>query len=511
VSEWLERHRSASASGLFALAILLVGSTLTAPGITWDEPLYFQSARLQVEWMETLLREGPASALERDTVFAMWDWEHYRNPHPPVYKTAMALTWSTTAWLLGPLAAFRLAPALLFALMIALVFRWGCAAWSGIGGLGAALSILLMPRLFGHAHFGATETPLMAFWVAATAAGWWAVVRNRSVGWALAGIAWGLAAGTKFNGILAGVPVVLWGLWRDPRSTVRGLGLVLPAALVTFWALNPMLWVDPVTFLQEWLWESLHRGDYAPIATYYLGRVYDFSVPWHHVFVMTLAVTPVGILLLAGMGFTRGLQRRDPVVVLAGGTVGMILALMLLPRAPHHDGVRQFVVLFPFLGMMAGCGVHEVWRAAQRRSHAITLLGLVFLSATVQLAWVHPHYLAYYGELVGGVRGARALGFETTYWMDSYTGPVLDWMNREVPSDGSVFVFGEPLPLELQKAYGRLRPDIRFTSGPPADFMLVQMRQGVMPESMLGAIEHVRPAYALELQGVPLVAIYRLD
>ncbi|HET6360605.1 MAG TPA: glycosyltransferase family 39 protein [Gemmatimonadota bacterium] len=511
MSDWLDRHRNIAGWGLFLLTLLLVGSTLTAPGIAWDEPFYFESAERQVEWVQKLIADGPSSALDRDTVFAMWDWQHYRNPHPPVYKELMAMSWSATRWVFSPLAGFRLAPALLFAALVALAFRWGSAAWSGIGGLGAALSILLMPRLFGHAHFGATETPLMAFCVAASAAAWWAVERERSAGWALAGIAWGLAAGTKFTGVMAGVPFLVWGLWRDPRSTVKGLAVAVPAALATFWALNPMLWVDPGAFLGPWLWESLHRGDYAPIATYYLGETYGFSIPWHHVLVMTLAVTPLGIVLLAGVGITRGLRRRDSAVILAVGTVALIVFLMLLPRAPHHDGVRQFVVLFPFLGMAAGYGLHVLWGAAQRRSHAITILVLVFTSAAVQLAWVHPHYLAYYSELVGGVRGARALGFETTFWMDSYTGPVFDWLNREVPPDGSVFVFGEPVTLELQQTYGTLRRDIRLTSGPPADFMLVQMRQGLMEESMLQAIERVPPAYELKLQGVPLVAIYGLD
>ena len=510
MSEWLERRRRSVGWALFGLTLLLVGATLTSPGVVWDEPFYFSSAQRQAIWARVLLSEGPAAALDRNTVFELWDWEHYRNPHPPVYKEAMALTWSLTGWLVGPLAGYRLASALLFAGLVALAFRWGTAAWGGVAGLGAALSILLMPRLFGHAHFGATDTPLMAFWVAATAAGWWAIERRERRAWLLVGLAWGLAAGTKFTGLLAVGPLLAWGLWRDPRTTIRGLPMAALVGVVTFWALNPMLWVDPGGFLGPWFWESLHRGDYAPISTHYLGRTYEFSVPWHHVFVMTIAVTPIGILLLSGIGVARGLRRRDPTVALAAATVASLWLLMLLPGAPHHDGVRQFIVLFPFLAMLAGYGLGEVWTVVAGTTRWV-VAAAVFLSAAAQLAWVHPHYLAYYGEGVGGVAGARALGFETTYWMDAYTGPVLRWMNREVPPDGSVFVFGEPLALQFQQAYGRLRPDIRLTSSPDADFVLVQMRQGMMDEAMARAIRRTRPAYELELQGVPLVAIYQVN
>ncbi|HYO47059.1 MAG TPA: hypothetical protein VEY33_10280 [Gemmatimonadota bacterium] len=509
MERWLEAHRTVTGWAFFSFTLALVGMTLNDPGITWDEPAYFGSAQLQVEWVRMLLTE-PSAALNRDAVFEMWDWDHYHNPHPPIYKEAMALTWWLTKGVVGHLAGYRLAPALLFAGLVALAFRWGAAAWSATAGLGAALSILLMPRLFGHAHLGATETPLIAFWMAASAAGWWAIERRGRAGWILVGLAWGLAAGTKFTGLLAIAPLAAWGLWRDPGATVRGLALAALVGAALCWALNPMLWFDPQRFVGRWFWESLHRGDYAPIATFYFGRVYSFSVPWHHVFVMTAAVTPLGILALAGAGGVAGLKRVDPLGVLCAGTVAFVWALMLLPGAPHHDGVRQFLVVFPFLGMLAGYGLQEALRRASGWGRGL-ILTLAFVPAAVQLAWVHPYSLAYYSELVGGVRGARALGFETTYWMDAYTGPVLDWMNRELPQEARIYVLGEPLALELQQAYGRLRRDLQPTGNPTgAQWVLVQMRQGLMRPEVVDLVERGRPVYALELQGVPLVAIYRV-
>jgi hypothetical protein len=509
MERWLETHARAAGWAIFAATLLLVGFTLQDPGITWDEPAYFGSAQLQVKWVELLLSD-PGAALDRDTVYEMWDWEHILNLHPPVYREAMALTWWATRSVVGQLAAYRLTPALLFAGLIALAFRWATAAWGGIAGLGAALSILLMPRLFGHAHLGATETPLMAFWMASSAVGWWAIESKRRVGWLLVGVAWGLAAGTKFTGLLAIVPLAGWGLWRDPRSTVRGVPVAALVGAAVCWALNPMLWFDPVFFAGRWVLESLTRENWAPIATYYLGQVYSFSVPWHHVFVMTVAVTPLGILALAGAGAIAGLRRVDPLAVLCAGTVVFLWAIMLLPRAPHHDGVRMFIVVFPFLGLLAGYGLQRIWQAVGVWARGLVVT-LAFVPAAIQLAWVHPYELEYYGEVVGGVRGAHRLGLETTYWMDTHTGPVLDWMNHELPADARVYVFGESLGLEFQQAYGRLRRDLQVNArSDEAQWALVQMRQGFMGPELVHQVETVRPAYALELQGVPLVAIYRV-
>lgn len=509
MERWLDTHRTLAGWGLFSVTFLLVGLTLTDQGITWDEPSYFLSAQLQVEWVRTLLTE-PSVALDRDTVFEMWDWDHYHNPHPPIYKEAMALTWWVSRGVVGELAGYRLAPALLFAGLIALAFRWATAAWGGIAGLGAALSILLMPRLFGHAHLGATETPLMVFWMAASAAGWWAIESKRRVGWILVGVAWGLAAGTKFTGLLAIIPLAGWGLWRDSRSTLRGVPVAALVGATVCWALNPMLWFDPILFAGRWVVESLTRANWAPIATYYLGQVYSFSVPWHHVFVMTVAVTPLGILALAGAGAIAGLKRVDPLAVLCTGTVAFLWAIMLLPRAPHHDDVRMFIVVFPFLGLLAGFGLQRVWHAVGARTRAL-VLALAFVPAAVQLAWIHPFELAYYGEVVGGVRGAHRLGLETTYWMDAYTGPVLEWMNRELPRGARVNVFGNDLALDFQQAYGEVRRDIVWVPREQADWALVQMRQGFMSPRMVEFLQQARPAYRLELQGVPLVDIYRLE
>ncbi len=506
---FLIRRRGRVGWTLFALTLGVLVATLDDPGITWDEPPYFASAQLQVEWVKTLLSEGPAVALDRDVVYQMWDWDHYHNPHPPLYKEGMALTGWATSGLLGPLAAFRLFPAILFAGLVLVLFRWGCAAWGGLAGLGAAVSTALMPRLFGHAHLGATETPLMFGWVVATASLWWAIERNRWLGWVVAGLGWGFAMGTKFTGVAALAPALAWGLWRNPKAVMRGAPIAALSAVALFVALNPMMWVDASSFLGTWFWESTHRGEYVPIAAFYLGRQYGFDVPWHHVFVMTAATVPLGILSLAALGGASGIRRRDPPTILALGSVLFLWILMLLPAAPHHDGIRQFIVVFPFLGFLAGYGFHvtagllDKWRLAWTA-------GLFFLPALVQVAWTHPYQLAYYGEVVGGIRGAREAGFETTYWMDVVTEEVLTWMNENLPRDSNVFVVGSPETLVLAQEQGLLRGDFQLTQRFPADYVVVPMRQSMIMPEFREAVERTRPIYEVSVHGVRLLGIYEI-
>lgn len=508
---FLARYRSPVGWALFAVVLIGLVATLDDPGITWDEPAYYGSAQLQVRWVKTFLSEGPSVALDRDLVYELWDWDHYHNPHPPIYKEGMALTWWAARGLLGPLVAFRLFPAILFAGMILVLFRWGCAAWGGFGGLGAAVSTALMPRLLGHAHLGATETPLMFGWVVATAAVWWAIERDRRLGWIVAGLAWGLAIGTKFTGLAALAPALAWGLWRDPKAVVRGAPISGFFAIIVFVGLNPMIWVDASAFLGTWLWESTHRGEYAAFTTFYLGinRGFD-EMPWHHVFVMTAATVPIGILVSSAFGGVAGIRRKDPLALLAVGSVAFVWGIMLLPASPHHNGIRQFIVLFPFLGLISGYAVH-IARGWLSDSLFVWLAALFFLPALFQAVHTHPYHLAYYGEVVGGLRGAEELGFETTYWMEVVTDDAMRWMNENVREDASVHVVGPTLPLILAQGMGRLRRDIRFTDELPADYLLVPMMRKMMVPEFRRTIEEVRPDFEVELHGVRLLGIYDVE
>jgi len=509
VNGWVTARRRGVAWGIFGGTLLLLVATLDDPGITWDEPMYFASAQLQVEWAKLLVRKGPGAALDPDTIREMWDWNHYYNPHPPIYKTGMALTWSATRQWLGWIAAFRLSSAILFSALVALVFRWGTSAWSGVGGLAAAGSILLMPRLFGHAHLGATEAPLLVFWTLAAMGAWYAVERGERRGWPVAGVAWGLAVGTKFTGLAALAVPAVWGVWRDRAGALRGIVVAGLAAGVTFAALNPLVWADATGFFRTWFSESLHREEIVPIATYYLGQVWEFDVPWHHPFVMTAVVTPLGLLVMAVVGAFQGVFRRDGAATLALASVGFVWLVMLTPRAPHHDGVRQFVALFPFLAVLAGYGVHRVWAARGDRI-ALLACGFVFVPPAIQMGWIHPHHLAYYGEVVGGVRGAAERGFETTYWMDVVDEEVWSWMNGSLPRGAEVVVVGPVLPLERARAYGRLREDLVFRDELPGDVLLVLESQSLVTPAVRSAVRGVPPLYRKELAGVPLVSIYRL-
>ena len=153
--------------GILAFAWLFPG--LDDVGIAWDEPYYFDSARRIQDWASQVVT-GPdrAEQLSQEVVRETLNWRRYWNPHPPAYKLAMAATEATFGRWTGEIVGFRLAPLGFFSLLVACVTWLAGMTWGRAAGIGAGLSILLMPRVVGHAHIGATDTLTTLAWFVAS-------------------------------------------------------------------------------------------------------------------------------------------------------------------------------------------------------------------------------------------------------------------------------------------------------------------------------------------------------
>lgn len=499
--------------------------TLADPGITWDEPDYLHSARLEVAWLAGIprhLAQGTAASwFGADTLEAYWNWKPNANPHPPFYKILGGLGWAAFHRVMGDYPAFRLSSAALFSIVVGALYLWGArAGGSAVSGVGAALALALMPRVVGDGHVGATDMPLTAFWTLSALFFWRAVRGERWRDVLLFGAMWGFALATKFTGMLLPVPLAVWALVHHRRRFVTTLlvgGLVAAALMLV---LNPYLWPDPVGRVLAFVDQSTTRAEWAPVWTYYLGRIYPFVLPWHHSIVLTLVTVPLPLLVLAGAGALRLREEGvRPLVSLCLIQIVFWHGLMALPSSPGHDGVRLFLPQFPFIALLAGLGFGAAWdrigtglqgaREWGSRWGRAALAALALVPAACQLAHAHPLELAYYNEVVGGVPGAYARGFETTYWFDAATPGFLRRLERHVPPGGRVWAHPAPWHYSVLQQAGLLRGDIAFTDSLPAPYLLLMTRQGMFGPFEWRLHKHVPPIAAEVYDGVPLMALYR--
>lgn len=513
------RWMAAAAGGIALLVLLLLVPRLDDIGLTWDEPWYFGSA-LRIQDWATRVVLGPdrTAALQSEAIREAWDWASYYNPHPPAYKVAMAATEALTGRWLGSVRGLRVASALWFALLVAGVWWVGTRRWGWPAGLAAAVALLLLPRMVGHAHVAATDMPLAFFWFCGTL-GLAAFLRGGGLPAGAVGAAGlGFAMATKFTGYLLPLPLLLWAVAdRTARGRLAWAAIPVLGGLAVAYLLNPLAWHEPVGYVLDFFRESLGREEAAPIATYYLGARYPFSAPWHYAPVMTALTLPLGLSVLAVWGAVGGTGgwRSDWLGPLCLIQIAFFWLLLALPNSPTHDGVRLFLPAFPFIVLLMGRGlqaVSERVRArlpAPRQGIAMVLLGLTFFfPPLLQLAQTRPYYLSYYSELIGGARGAEARGMEATYWYDALTPTFLAELNEVLPEGAELATSPTQDFFRYLQAMGMLRGDIQIKSSLPSDYLLLYARKSTFDAWRWGLYRQVIPLRSITYQGVELVGLY---
>jgi 4-amino-4-deoxy-L-arabinose transferase-like glycosyltransferase len=501
------------------LAVLLLIGLLTVHqiGITWDEPNYFTSSYSYFSWFGHLAVEPSDwwSSIDR-----YWEQSHEA---PPFFKLwgglfaggAALLFGTENLGLLGD--AYRMGSYVLFLFSTYVAFRFVRESFGGVAAWGTALSMPLIPALFGFARLGQLDGAVASMYLLAAVSLHRMLYRgDRTV---LAGVTLGLAFATKLN-VFPLVPAAL--LWilvycRDWRAVGRLFACFCVGAVV-FFGIWPWLWRDPMG--RTWEFLTWTAGMQEERFAYYLGQWWA-GAPFHYPLVTLLVLVPLAV-ALAGVLGVLWLFREASYPAAGWVLLNLVLVLAVAGSGlvPIYGGPRQFLAAFPLWAICAGVGIG--WVASKLRVRlVITLAAYVALSLPGILWTGTANSLEYYGEAVGLLPGAHALGFETTYLADTYK-PAVEWLNRVAPKGATVYVQAGTHPvLESYRRIGELRSDLRpaylapiAPEGPARDdeprknsYFLFLPRQSIYTDQML-ALQEKRPLYEYEKGGVPLIGIY---
>src|SRR5918997_3291916 len=144
--------------------------TIGQIGITWDEPNYFTSSYSYLSWF------GPVAAEPSDwwnSIDRYWEQSHEA---PPFFKLWAGLFAGGAALVFGTedLAllgdAYRMGSYALFLLSTYAAFRFVRAEFGSVAAWGAALSMPLIPVLFGFARLGQLDGAVASMYLLAALA-----------------------------------------------------------------------------------------------------------------------------------------------------------------------------------------------------------------------------------------------------------------------------------------------------------------------------------------------------
>lgn len=516
---------------LFLGTLLLIGATSKDYGITWDEPPYFHASDLHVRWIhglvENITRGELRKSLDDQTIQAAWHWNPYNVPHPPFSRIISGFAKDISSQFLDKFTAYRIGPALFFALLVTVMFIWMKELFGRATGLFSALVVILTPNLFGYAHFAVTDLPLASMWFL-TAFSFWQGLTNWK--WSVVlGVVWGLALATKFPALLIPVPLILWAHFFHRDKYVNNVFALIFIAPIFMIGTQPYLWHQTGLRILEFLYEGISRA-YRPDANfmiYFFHQLYfTHQLPWYYSFFMIGVTTPEPFVALGLLGILSIALRKEhrSAVLLFFFNVIFILVLGLMPGAVLHDGVRQMLAALPFIAALAGVGFHALlaWSVKFVRDRdAVTqitrleikvagiLLLLACFSPLLDVYLCHPFELSFYNRFVGGVRGAYERGLETTYFMEAFTPNFLRALNEKLPRNAIVNASIANFMFTIYQKEGRLRPDIKLTDGQSFNYYVILHRRSALgPRERMLINAPIKPFLAIDLAGVPLVSVF---
>ncbi len=539
---------------------LIVFLAAAAAGLTidrhtpWtdDARFYVPAAASYGEWAlraATGLVRGDTSAWTQRDIDAAFRANH---EHPPAGKYVMALGWLVfhrgLGWL-DEVSACRMGVTLLWAWLCALVFIIVHAVRGPLAGVFAALAMATLPRLVFHGQVETLDLPVTTFMVAAAVMSWRTLESPRLLTGAAAVVFFALALATKHNALFILPAALLYLLIIHPPQPAGTL-LRLPDLPLVFagllfvspfivWLAWPWLWFD--TWPRLVSYAQYHLRHY-PIHFFYRGALYDDHLaPWHAPWVMFALTVPLPILALAMAGawtplkamFARlpGIARPDlaPLVELAREPAHRLalfallqalaqLAAVSLPGVPVYGGDKLFLPAFPFAAMLAGLAFAALTPYARtftrpRAVLAFTML-LLLLPGVLGVLLYRGHWLSYYSEFIGGLRGATRAGYERQYYDLAYP-ELATTLNRLLPQGGRVAVL--PNPKEYAPYFARwqklarLHPGVQLVSPKDAELVVLTHERRWREYPELQARYRSRPLLArIHRAGVPLVSIYEL-
>ena len=256
------------------------------PGLTVDEGFYTQ----QGAYLSGAVRSYGLALAHPASLREVFDVDAgYMADHPPLAKLWLGV-WHDLAWWLHPpespggpfsVARARVGSAAAFALTVGLLVWCGTRWFGRAAGLAAGASLILMPRVFGHAHLASLETTTNLFFTACLCgvASWWDPRVTNHKRAALCGLLFGLALLCKVQGALLGPTVAAWALyhagkthgWKESWRAIGPVAAFGGVGLLVFFLGWPYLWLDTEN-VRAFLATIVDRD---PVRNYYMGVVWN--------------------------------------------------------------------------------------------------------------------------------------------------------------------------------------------------------------------------------------------
>jgi 4-amino-4-deoxy-L-arabinose transferase-like glycosyltransferase len=424
---------------VFVVACVVRWIDLSGFGQTWDEDVNWAAGRNYV-----------TNLLSLDARPSAWVWNF---EHPPMMKYFAGIG----AQFADDYGPARVLSAIWVALSCALLVPIGARLFRlRVGALAAAIAALL-PPLVAHGQIVGHESPTVLWWslgvllalgVSSLGApspsappGAPARHRTRRIRLAWLGVVLGIAFASRFvNGLLGPLCLAIVTI-QAPAGQRRRMfveaGLGMPVvALATLYLVWPRLWLHPIAALQASFAKLSQTHSVEP----FLGAMTNHPGP-HYFLVYLVATLPMVVLVGVVAFIVRATRKRDERRSALIALAWFVIPLAVAASPVRQDGVRYVIPSVVVLAMLAAAGWDHVATVFERRwKHAFAAVsGALIIYLAITLIRIHPYYLDYFGEQVGGTGTVASHGWFETAWWGEGVDRAVDYVNANAPPRARVY------------------------------------------------------------------------
>ena len=175
----------------------------------------------------------------------------------------------------------------------------------------------------------------------------------------------------------------------------------------------------------------------------------------------------------------------------------------------RQDGVRYVLPALAALALLAGAGLEHLTRALRRPWLGRAIAGAFVAYLAVACARIHPYYLDYYGEQVGGPGTvARHRWFKVGWWGEGL-GAAVAWVNAHAAPGARLYRNLQPNHLTW------FRGDLWRDTSPAAAEWIAENDLGALALTEQGRTFAVpagfRLVHEVAVQGLSLARIYHRE
>jgi len=434
---------------LAASLFLLLPLLSLQSGISGDEPVHHEHAKLVIAWFKS---DGSDSA----ALYAPETNLHYYGQSVDNFACRVhQLLGTQEPWTIRHLISALFGAGTIWLCGLLAIELGG--TWAGVL---AMLILLLTPRFTGHSFNNLKDVPFaFAYILTILSLIWFIRPLPRLKAWPLAGIFAGtaLAISIRAGGLIL-IPVVLFFtglqayLKRTPqrRTNLRlyfKLVLLLVITLSAAWLFA----------LSDWPWARQHPLR-APLEALQAMTRYEVSIrqlfegellwsedlPWYYPLKYLAMTTP--IIILAGLFALPWLNWRKQSGILSSVLFASFFPLfwVIVKDSNLYGGIRHLLFILPLIAVLSAAGWVR-WSAFVTESLKKKILLAIIMAGLAGPLWHyvqnHPLEYVYFNQSARGMNGAWG-NYETDYYYHSLR-PALNWLEKHLedhPSEDPVVV-----------------------------------------------------------------------